>query len=138
MSERAEMQRNAMKPIDKAAIPITIASAVLMIGIFHKPLGLPDVIEMPLVGLAGVLMGVGFYFAKQAKTPSHLPPPLPDAQKKVWILMLASVAAACIAGPFILPLIGPELPFQVRVMICTGTFVLCSAMILIGMKMKRR
>jgi hypothetical protein len=127
-----------MKPSEKALIPFFVASAIMMTCVFRKPLGLPEGAEIPLAAAAAVCLGLGFYLSKKVKKPSDEPPPLPSVQKKKWILIAASLTAACIAGPFILPLSGPNLPFHVWVGISAFTFVFSMAILLIGMKMKSR
>jgi hypothetical protein len=106
-----------------------VASLLMLVGVFAKPLGIPSNLEMlPMLG-AGVCFLVLIRLAKKAKAAGQLPV-LPESQKKKRFAFVVTVLAmTCISGPFVLPSTGVKASFQVWVWISVATFVFCTTLV---------
>jgi len=127
-----------MKPSPKIVVLSIAASSLMLITVFAKPLGIPSELEMlPMVAGAVCLLALMRATAK-AKAAGEIPQ-MSEAQTKKWLVFaVAVVAVACVAGPFVMPSTGVRLPFHVWVVISIFTFVLSTAAVWLGLRMRTR
>jgi len=124
-----------MKPSTKASVLMLTGSALLMIGVFGKPLGIPDGFETIPILVAIVFNYLGYRAIKKAKAEGQIPQ-VPESQKRRRIgLAVACCAVACFSMPFLLPVTGVVLPFTTEVVISAVSFFFCVGAIWLGIKM---
>ena len=111
-------------------------SALILVGVFARPLGIPSDFDSVPILAAVVLIYLGYRASKQAKTSGQIAPLSEVQRRKRFLLAVGSCAVACIATPFILPATGVKLPFRELAVIGIISFLLCVGAIWLGMKMK--
>lgn len=123
-----------MQP-SKAQIGILyLASVLLMLVVFHKPLGLPDYSEIGFLvasGLCCIIYSILRRRQKSGLSPSSETLPSPaDArrQRNVRLLSFFLTIGVVLAGPFWLPYTGLTLPFPQLVI---GAIVICILFVVI-------
>ena len=99
-----------MSSANREAILIGVASILMMLTVFAKPLAIPEEWQAAPILIAAVLFLVVFYFKRKAKAePVAQPPPVaPLAKRKRAFWMVAS---ALISGSVIML---PLLPYTVE------------------------
>ena len=105
-----------------------VASALLMLGVFHQPLGLSDTwgIIFPLAAI--VCWIVFFILRRQQKArgvDAPTPPVPPSGQKVIRAVSLFLMALVSLSSPWWLPFTGTQLPFSQMVIVAIITCITC-------------
>ena len=122
-----------MKLSNTEGILILTSSVLMMVAIFHKPIGLPDYFEGILMLAAVICFFVITRLRRRAKSQSmSIPsstPPNPRPARRPW-LIISVLALSCVSWPFIAPYTGTVLPFTQLVIIAIVTFILSVGIVL--------
>src|SRR5262249_20673845 len=116
-----------LKPT-KAQIALAyLASALLMLGVFHQPLGLSDVWG-DIFPLAAIVCFIVFFIRRRqqkARGVDAATPPLPASQQKlIRAIILTPMVAVSLSAPWWLPFTGTRLPFFQMVIVAIITCVI--------------
>jgi len=118
-----------MKPSTKIGIWFFLGSALIWIGLFARPLGIPpDFEEVPF------LAGMGFFYlgyraGKKARAAGEIPAATDSQKQKKFRIMLITCAVGCAATPLLLPYMGVAFPFLEAVIVSViSFFMLAGAM----------
>src|SRR5437660_12681178 len=88
-----------------------VASALLMLGVFHQPLGLSDTWGMIFPLAAIVCWIVFFILRRQQKARGVDAPAPPSRQKIIRAVSLFLMVLVSLSSPWWLPFTGTQLPF---------------------------
>jgi preprotein translocase subunit YajC len=126
-----------MKPT-KAQIAIAyIASALLLVGVFHQPLGVSDTWGI-IFPLAAIFCWIAFFVLRRRQKahgsePPAITSPVPAAkQKNIKGLSLFLIIAVTLSGPWWLPFTGTRLPFSQMVVLAIVNCIICVTIYLIA------
>jgi hypothetical protein len=121
-----------------AYISALLASALMLVGVYHKPLGLPEDSDIYFFMAGGVCLIAFYVFQHRARLQGdHSAPPPPrnwlqrtwaDRSKRFWFALVV-VAPLAIAGPFLAPYTGSALSFRQEVITSAISFILFIAIV---------
>jgi threonine/homoserine/homoserine lactone efflux protein len=126
-----------MKLSTKASILILIGSALMLTGVFAKPLGIPTSLEGVPILAALVLIYLGYRVSKKAVQSGQVTPLSEVQRRKRFFLMAVVCAVACVAMPFVMPLTGVSLPFGQMAVVSVISYGLCLGAMWMGLRMKK-
>lgn len=126
-----------MKLSTKATIFGLIGSAMMMVGVFAKPLGIPTDFDCVPTLLAIVFFYLAYRTSKKGRATGQIPAASDTQKRKQLILIVASCAVGCSVMPFLLPVTGLSLPFGEVVVISIISFFVCVGAAWLGMKMQK-
>jgi len=116
--------------------------ALLLLGVFHKPVGLSEAIGDTLV-----FAGIGcnllcLYVYRRHKTQlsgAALDPTVsPAKQTALFWILLVLIAVISLSIPWWMPYTGTLLPISTNVIIAIVTWILCTTLFLIGWRRGQR
>jgi hypothetical protein len=126
-----------MKPSTKINILFITGSALMLAGVFAKPLGIPFDFEIVPSIAAVVFFSLGYRVSKKAKTAGEIPAASVSQKQKKFRVLVIACAFACATSPFVLPYSGVVLPFWELVMLSVISFFMCVGIIWLTMRLKR-
>jgi len=126
-----------MKPSTKASILILIGSALMLAGVFAKPLGIPTSLEGVPILAALVFIYLGYRVSKKAVQSGQVTPLSEVQRRKRFFLMAGACAVACVAMPFVMPLTGVSLPFGQMAVVSVISYGVCLGAMWMGLKMRK-
>ena len=126
-----------MKSSIKINILFITGSALMLAGVFAKPLGIPSDLEIVPSIVAVVFFYLGYRVSKRAKTAGEIPTASATQKQKKFRVLVASYAAACVTMPFVMPFTGVALPFGELVVFSIITFFMCIGITWMTMRLQR-
>jgi hypothetical protein len=103
-----------MKPTPAQIVAGYLASAFLLLGVFHQPLGLSDTWGFVFPLAAVVCMTMLFILRRRQKllqSGTPVPPLSPARRQRIFWLSLILMVLTALSSPFWLPYTGTVLPF---------------------------
>src|ERR1051326_4444518 len=127
-----------VKPTPAQIILAYLGLALLLLGVFHKPVGLSDASgdTLVFVGIGCNLLTLFLYRRRKARLGVAAPlSTLSPAQRKaIFWLMLMLIAIISLSMPFWSPYTGVVLPFSTSVVVAIVSCVLAIALFIVGWK----
>ena len=131
-----------VKPTPAQIILAYLGLAVLLLGVFHKPVGLSDAVgdSLVFVGLGCNLLCLYLYRRKKARLDGAESAFTLSATRRraVFWSMLALIAIISLSMPLWLPYTGTALPFSTNVILAIITCVLSITLFIAGWKRAQR
>jgi hypothetical protein len=131
-----------VKPTPAQIILAYLGLALLLLGVFHKPVGLSDASgdTLVFVGIGCNLLTLFLYRRRKARLGVAAPlSTLSPAQRKaIFWLMLMLIAIISLSMPFWSPYTGVVLPFSTSVVVAIVSCVLAIALFIVGWKRGQR
>jgi uncharacterized membrane protein len=121
----------------KTAVYISglLASALMLVGVYHKPLGLPEDFDIYFLLAGGVCLIGCFIFQHRARLHGEHTAPRnwfqrtwADRSRRFWFAV-AVVAPVAIAGPFLASFTGSTLSFSQEVLSSAISFIIFVAIL---------
>jgi len=126
-----------MKPATRINTLFLTGSALMLAGVFAKPLGIPSAFEMVPTLVAVVFIYPGYRASMQAKTAGEIPAAsVSQKQKKFWVMVITG-AFTCAACPFVLPYSGVVLPFWELVLLSVLSFFMLVGIVWLAMRLQK-
>jgi Na+/melibiose symporter-like transporter len=137
-----------MKPSAAEYILSYLGSALILVGVFHKPLGLPNNSDIIFFLAASVCIIVFWRLQRRRKSQpdtesdptssgSKLQRLWENKSKRVW-LMIAMFGILCIGSAFVGPYTVENLSFSQSVISSVITFIIAVALVLFVWRRQRR
>ena len=105
-----------------------LASALLMLGVLHQPLGLSDTwgIIFPLAAIVCWIVFFTLHRQQKARGVDAPAPPVPPSRQKVIrAVSLFLMVLVSLSSPWWLPFTGTQLPFSQMVIVAIITSITC-------------
>ena len=131
-----------MKPTPLQIILAYLGFGVLLLGVFHKAVGLSDTVGNPLVfiGIGCTLLSLFLYRRQKTHLRSAEPSSAvsPTKRTALFCTLLALIAVISLSIPFWLPYTGTVLSFSTSVIVAIVTCILGIALFVAGWKRGQR
>jgi len=112
-----------------------LASALLMLGVFHQPLGLSETWRM-IFPFAAIVCWIVFFILRRQQKARGVDAPAPSVppsrQKVIRALSLFLMVVVSMSSPWWLPFTGTRLPFPQMVIVAIVTCITCVTIYLIA------
>ena len=116
-----------------------IASTLLLVGVFHQPLGVSDTWGI-IFPLAAIFCWIAFFVLRKrqqahaSESPAIIPPVPAAKQKNIKRLSLFLIIAVTLSGPWWLPYTGTSLPFPQMVILAIVNCIVCVTIYLVALR----
>jgi amino acid transporter len=131
-----------VKPTPAQIILAYLGLAVLLLGVFHKPVGLSGAVgdSLVFVGISCTLLCLFLYRRQKARLDGVEPASTlsPTRRRAVFWSMLALIAIISLSMPLWLPYTGTALPFSTDVILAIVTCILSITLFIAGWKRGQR
>jgi amino acid transporter len=131
-----------VKPTPAQIILAYLGLAMLLLGVFHKPVGLSDAVgdSFVFVGIGCNLLCLYLYRRKRARLDGAEPASTlsPTRRRAVFWSMLALIAIISLSMPLWLPYTGTPLPFSTNVILAIVTCIISITLFIAGWRRGQR
>ena len=130
------MPASPLKATKKQIAVAYLASALLMLGVFHQPLGLSDTWGI-IFPLAAIICWIVFFILRRQQkargVDAPAPPVPPSRQKVIRAVSLFLMVLVSLSSPWWLPFTGTR-PFSQMLIVAIITCITCVAIYFIALR----